>query len=98
MDDPEKTVPDSAFARHVLAERDALQDSDALNAAERSRLRELMEFYVELVALAEDYRFETKATARAVLRREKWKGWLSFGAVIFGILASAITTYISLGK
>lgn len=98
MDEQRKTTPDTSFVASVLAERDKLQDSDSFNAAERLATRQLLGFHVELVEIAQTYRFEKEATARLVLRRDKWKGWIAFGTGIGGFLAMLITTYVSISK
>lgn len=98
MDEQRKTTPDSAFVATVLAERDKLQDSDSFNAAERLVARQLLGFHVELVELAQNYRFEKEAAARLVLRRDKWKGWIAFATGVGGFVAMLITTYVSIIK
>lgn len=98
MDEQRKTTPDSTIVANVLAEREKLQGSDSLNAAERLAVRELLGLRAELVELAQNYRFEKEATARLVLRRDAWKGWIAFATGVGGFIAMLITTYISVFK
>lgn len=95
MEEQPKTVPDSAFARSVLAERDALQDSDALNAAERAGVRELLGFLDDLRAIVATERFQKEAWARVGGIRDGVKLWaLAIGAIL-GLAGAAITVFKS---
>ena len=97
MDEQPKTVPDSAFARNVLADRDALQDSDALNAAERAGVRELLGFLPDVRAIVATERFQAEASARIGKWRDTGRSWLLAIGALAGVVATVITIIKSIG-
>lgn len=97
MDEPSKTVPDSTFAQHVLAERDALQDSDALNAAERAGVRELLGLLADVRQIVANERFSKEASARIGRWRDSGKSWLLAIGALAGVVATFITIFKSMG-
>ncbi len=97
MDEQPKTIRDTAFAQHVLAERDALQDSDALNAAELAGVRELLGFLPDLRAIVATERFQAEASARIGRWRDSGKSWLLAIGALAGVVATFITIFKSMG-
>lgn len=97
VDEEPKTVPDSTFAQHVLAERDALQAHDALTAAERAAIRELLGFLDVLRALVADERFQKEASARIGRWRDTGKAWLLAIGAAAGLVASVVAAVKSFG-
>lgn len=97
VEEPSKNIPDSAFAQHVLAERDALQAHDALTAAERTAVRELLGFLEILRTMVADERFQKEASARIGRWRDTGKAWLlAIGAAV-GLVTAVITAIKSFG-
>ena len=97
MDEPTKNIPDSAFAQHVLAERDVLQAQDALTAGERAAVRELLGFLDILRTMVADERFQKEATARIGRWRDTGKAWLLAIGAAAGLVASVVAAVKSFG-
>lgn len=91
MEPPDKAIPDSAFAAHVIAERDRLQDSDALNAAERAGVRELLGLLADVRQMVADERFQKEASARIGKWRDSGKNWLLAIAAVAGVITAIAT-------
>lgn len=94
VNEPPKNIPDSEFAAHILEERALLaEQSGCLNAAERAATRQLLGLHAELVALAQDYRFEKEAVARIGRLRDSAKAWLLAIGALAGVVASIVAIY-----
>lgn len=98
MEEPKKTSSDPDFLRGLSAARAELESVDQLGAAERIGLRQLLGVLPYLLELAEDRKFETEASNRTAISREKYKGILSFATAVGGFIALFITTYFSIRK
>lgn len=91
MEPPNKVTPDSAFAAHIIAERDRLQESDALNAAERAGVRELLGLLADVRQMVADERFQKEASARIGKWRDSGKNWLLAIAAVAGVITAVAT-------